>query len=118
MKKLRVSWAISLIVLACSLPIMLGPGCMSNNREEAIDTLFGFGQKTDAAYQLYLGLVASGAIPTNSVPEITQYYQLFQSNFTFVAASSALNSNVPSAINLSNAQSQLLLAIEAQKPKK
>lgn len=90
-------------------------GCASNGQEESINTLFSIGQRADAAYQSYLAGVANGSFPTNSVPEIMQHYQTFRSIFAIITASSALSSNIPPAITLSNAQSQLLLAIEAQK---
>lgn len=94
-------------------------GCASNDQQSAVNSLFKLQNTVDTAYASYLGLVASGAIPTNNVSQITQNYQTFQSLFAAASALNAIVNNTPPPnVELSNTVSQLLLSIEAEKAKK
>lgn len=92
--------------------------CSTNDRQVAVNSLFRLKNRADVAYAGYLDMVAAGTISTNNVAEISQHYRTFQSLFAIASAFTALSSNAPPNVEMSNTVSQLLLAIEAEKAKK
>lgn len=104
-----------LLAILIALTIL---GCATNDQQSAVNSLFKLQNTVDTAYASYLNEVASGAISTNSVAEISRHYRSFQSAFAIASALSALYGPVPPNVELSNTVSQVLLAIDAEKVKK
>lgn len=107
-----------LTIVAVSIVAAIIMGCANNDQQVAVNSLFKLQDKVDTAYASYLGLVATGAVPTNNVAQISEQYRTFQSLFATASALSALSGNAPPNVEMSNTVSQLLLSIEAEKAKK
>lgn len=112
----------SLLALALIIGTMTGvpaiiTGCSTSQQRTAVNSLFTVGNTVDSAYKAYLDGVVAGAIKTNDVPEISRQYVVFQRAFAVAVETSALSSNAPPSVELSNAASQLLLAIQAARQK-
>lgn len=113
---MKIRFAALVLLVGLSIGVI---GCATTDQQSAVNSLFKLQNTVDTAYASYLDLVASGAIPTNNVAQITQNYQTFQSLFAVASALNAIVNNTPPPnTQLSNSVSQLILAIEAEKAKK
>lgn len=123
MKEVHPFKIAAMVLFACALiysTTTVITGCASrstSSQRTAFNSLYTVGQTVDAAYKSYLDGVVAGQVATNDVPQVSQNYLLFQNAYALAVAAAAMSSNAPPTADVLNAQSQLLLSIQAAKSK-
>lgn len=92
-------------VIFCLLPLFLltfgiVTGCNTTQQTTAYKTLYGLEVATTGAFKAYDSAVISGAIPTNSVPQVSHAFNDFQSAMTVAVLAAQNNTNALAPANL------------------
>ena len=104
MKKLKLLAAI-LFALGAAVVVTTETGCTTTQQQVTYNSLYSLEQSVVAANDSYQTLVIKGALPTNSVPQVSAKYNQFQA--AFVVALDAVQFNT-------NAIAPASLQVEAQ----
>lgn len=118
-KGLLAVLTIAAFTFALPVSLMVVGGCAktSSQQRTTVNTIATLGYTADASFKSYLDLVVSGKISTNSVPDVSRSYSVFQSAYLSALTFSAMNTNAPPSVDLLNAASQLQLTITAAQTK-
>jgi len=104
----NIKYCAALIGLALLL------GCASQSRV-TYNTLASVQAITAGAYAGYLDLVVTGRLPTNSVPQVSADYNLFQAVWSATALVCQWNTNAPATQPVMDAASKVLTGINQTK---
>lgn len=74
---------IFLMLGLCFVPMGLVSvgGCTATQQKRTVNTMATIGEGVNSSYMAYLDLVVSGKLATNSVPQVSKSYGLFQDAF-------------------------------------
>jgi len=112
----KAFYALLVVCAILSLPaVSTLTGCVRTEQRKAVNTIASVGYTVDAALKGYMDLVVAGKVPTNSVPNVTKSYGLFQVAYNTALTLAVMNTNAPVSVDLNNAASQTLLTIKAAK---
>lgn len=92
----------SLILLPCLL--LLANGCNTTQQTNIYNSLQTIETTADTSYQTYIGLVVTGKIPTNSVPQVSRAYNDLHAA---IATAAVLDQSGTNAFTITNVTSEL-----------
>jgi hypothetical protein len=75
-------------------------GCTTSQQTTAYKTLYGLEVATTGAYDGYTAAVIKGAIPTNSVPQVSHAFNDFQAAMGVAVVAAQNNTNALASANL------------------
>ena len=98
MKKYPNFWPVAILVTLFTTLIVIG--CTTTQQTTAYQTLYGLEVATTGAYDGYTAAVIKGAIPTNSVPQVSKAFNDFQAAEQVAVIAAANNTNALAPANL------------------
>jgi len=101
-------------LLAAAFAVALLVGCASQSRT-TYNTLASVEATTTGAFCSYLQLAITGAIPTNSVPEVSRNYDLFKASWLAAVQIAQWNTNAPSTPVVDDAAARVVSGINQVK---
>lgn len=88
------------LLLTPLVSIMCVTGCTTHQQKIAYRTLYGVEVTTTTAYDGYAILVAKGHIATNSVPQVSHAYNIFQDVMHIAVIEARFNTNALAPANV------------------
>ena len=91
------------ILIALGISVMISTvviSCTTTQQTAAYKTLYGLEVATTGAYDGYTAAVIKGAIPTNSVPQVSKAFNDFQAAEQVAVIAAANNTNALAPANL------------------